>query len=138
MREIKFRAWDPKEKKWAMNNTNIAGLMMFGNTLGGMVEKIFKRLIWLEYTGLKDKNSKEIFEGDIVKNDDIRYKDQNDISRGTVGQIVFDMCVFEGYYAVMGWTVKNDEWDCIFIQSETGKNYEVIGNIYENPDLLKD
>lgn len=97
MREIKFRAWD-KEKKEMFNDIWIDGNFI------NMPEYIV-----MQFTGLKDKNGKEIYEGDIVKN----------IDR------VFEVTFKDGYFSI--------------IHNKKGLLYcEVIGNKYENSELLKE
>jgi hypothetical protein len=68
----------------------------------------------VQYTGLKDKNGKEIYEGDILKSDIF------------TGQVI--------YYAPTFMVVEKDGWDMI----TNGEDYEIVGNIYENPELLKE
>ena len=132
MREIKFRAWDKEFKNitkdiW-LNKDYLA--IGFNGELYSLDDKsiddengswtvaIKERFIIMHYTGLKDKNGKEIYEGDILKRFSSTYEE------------VWDECVFEGYHAAMGWTLK-DQYDCSFIQKESGE-YKIIGNIYEN------
>jgi len=82
-----------------------------------------------QYTGLKDKNSKEIYEGDILK----------DTITKMVYTVKFGLCFKRGYN---GWYVHNEEHSyttSINGDYDTNNNsmIEIIGNIYENPELLK-
>lgn len=72
----------------------------------------------MQYTGLHDKNGKEIYEGDIVK--------ANFFNKEITGKIEFAF----GAFFVTGSAVSDNQ---MFIFSD----YEVIGNIYENPELLE-
>lgn len=88
-----------------------------------------------QYTGLKDKNGKEIYEGDIVK-----YS----LNREYIGQIVFDFVGDSGGYYVekhYGWGIHRDDYneslgDFADDDMRCGL-VEVIGNIHENPELLE-
>nr|DAT75636.1 MAG TPA: YopX protein [Caudoviricetes sp.] len=124
MREIKFRAWH-KGKKIIVNVLGIDILhkkTFFLNEDVDCYEHVdFKNIELMQYTGLKDKTEKEIYEGDIVKL-------RNNHGMGVVK-----------YY---------DEWGAFVVEYikprpivVLGTNYykediEVIGNIYENPELL--
>jgi len=109
LREIKFRAWDKRNKKMSKP------YILKGE---GYEEFDFgKGCILIQYTGVKDKNGKEIYEGDIVKSptfisEVIWKKDSGCFLYKTNNK------TFEGF--AMGY-----EW------------VEIIGNIYENPELIK-
>lgn len=89
-----------------------------------------KELIWLEFTGLKDKNGKEIYEGDVLR----RAKDGNNYTFYIV--VEFNNGVFFGTTRPgFNHRLTAERWgNC----DSDGEGYnEIIGNIYQNPDLIK-
>lgn len=79
----------------------------------------------MQSTGLKDKNGKEIFEGDVVRQVRTQPTTENETITGVVTML-------EG-----AWLIMNDcEQLASFLWSETDEN-EIIGNVYENPELLE-
>jgi len=118
MREIKFRAWDTKNKEM-VNDIWIAPhygwLVMTDNDAMAERERP-ERNQWelMQFTGLRDKNGKEIYEGDILEG--------LGIVEWVASDCRFGMNIFEELKEVEFWELKPS-------------NLEVIGNIYENPEL---
>lgn len=124
MREIKFRAWSKRRNKWVSPMTSFSFVTADLTTEFKDTEEI----AYSQYTGLKDKDGKEIYEGDIVKfNPCAPYPLDNNLEDGQMGTIVFFLSEF---------LVKplNDDGPN-FILNELG-DWVVIGNIYENKELL--
>ena len=111
MRIIKFRAWDKKNRKFTYCNFLITDDVTNFGKGNWFLEDL------QQFTGLKDKKGKGIYEGDIVE------------FRG-VGQIKWEE---GGARFMVFW--KDKRFDNL--SSGWAKKYEVIGNIYENKDLLK-
>ena len=118
MREIKFRFWNGYEIKPVRAINFNSDFYEDDHSHISDVEDIEKSPFLMQYTGLKDKNGKEIYEGDIVK-----------LSNGKVSQIsyVYDGWWFDGYDNDIIWEDRKNDF----------RHIEVIGNIYENPELLK-
>lgn len=122
MREIKFRAWDKKGNQMIENEE-----LMFSGTDGFYsLNQEGQEFEWdcvMQFTGLHDKNGKEIYEGDIVN-----YGNYTDNNKPCNEKIIFENCSFVGR-EIRKFGDKN-------AVSMIGKDCEVIGNIYENPELL--
>ena len=126
MHSLKFRAWDKVEKKMLFDADP------FVIHVSGSNEPLLAKThrngdcIFEQYTGLKDKNGKEIYEGDIVR--EKWYDNDVHIGRDRIGKIEYFcagfVCWFKGS-AFVG------------LGMFPTKNIEVIGNIHENKELLE-
>jgi len=129
MREIKFRAYIKSEAEMVDVETidwhdkyiiSETGFNTDPETGEEDIQFMFDDIELMQYTGLKDKNGKEIYEGDILK-----IKPNNSIA-----EVGWDE---DGYYGVM------IDGRCYAFGAGTDikvRTSEVIGNIYENPELL--
>lgn len=150
MREIKFRIWCKNKKEWEKDRVAI---LPNGNILHLQANSAIPCMIKKEthdiqfYTGLTDKNGKEIYEGDII---DIR-----DITIGTEDVVKGEVYWCDSYLCwSVQWLPKQSGADSMRLirkslkkanglpSSDLGDRrwpfLEIIGNIYENPELLKE
>lgn len=120
----KFRAWDKKDKA-IRDVTHIIYMYesVVLNVERTFYERTFCEIELMQLTGLKDKNGTEIYEGDIVRyNRGVSY---------SVEKFPYSVKYIEGAFV----------FEHGFIQHNLFKNVKyvtVIGNIYENPELLED
>lgn len=138
-RKLKFRAWDDHAKKWlcGYGYPSIGGFSMFGEVMMmGEWSEIITRfilnqydrkpedLVVEQYTGLQDKNGREIYEGDIVRNG------------GFICTVDYEAGAFQ---LVAIETLDEGCWDLLFDLCRCGQLglVEVIGNVHENPELLQ-
>lgn len=125
----RFRAWDTHEQKMFSNNELIiwGGNVYLDESKGLPCRNLKCRSISDEYlmqsTGLKDKNGKEIFEGDIVD-----FKGRKAIIKwhGAFASFI--------YRFIDEPQERKPKWDPLFLAY---LKLEIIGNIYENPELLE-
>ena len=117
MRPIKFRAWNDIDKIMVKWSTLQASPVLFMNILKGKV----KHHKLMQFTGLQDKNGVDIYEGDLIS--------LHDNQRG------FTKVVFRNAY-VGGWLLVRNNNECS-LGARRREDLEVIGNIYQNPELLE-
>lgn len=135
MREIKFRAWDRDSQNMVIASTFKANPVNCLKSLSEQAEE--SRFELMQYTGLKDKNGFEIYEGDVVKVVYEEYPDED----FAIGKVWWFQC----YYPAFDVYVPSERAKTGFESYSDGYNaftcdeisIEVIGNIYENPELLE-
>ena len=125
MREIKFRAWDAHKRMWTEYRIHDGVVYFLDKSNGvcvGKYDKRYKEFDLMQYTGLKDMKGKEIYEGDILfeRNGEEYYK------------VVFENGSFRAEF-------KGDFDEYSFdLIDVVAQGCEVVGNIYENSELIKE
>lgn len=154
MREIKFRAWDGKEMHLPEYSDKEDFHLLADGTIVETHEYGYERhemtsvrngWMVMQYTGMKDKNRKDIYEGDITKIQfDFKEEDlaEGDSLEELNSPLIIQVIFYKGCFGLMlPNLVKGSEGDFTplyeyFDELLGGDEIEVIGNIYENPDLL--
>lgn len=140
MRDIKCRAWDDLNNRWIYGEDTTEKIYFrFEEDPGFYCGYVMGNGDWhdcviVEYTGINDKNGNEIYEGDIL------LDDCEETFKVVFGKLPLDksgdcVCQFPAFYA------KNcnehpsfPSYEC----NQIGEWMEIIGNIYENPELLSE
>ena len=132
MRDIKFRCWDTENKEMLDiqeldYRDSYNGQPMIRTTMYSDYYDT-EDMILMQYTGLKDKNGKEIYEGDII------------YCKKYIGGNWIEYCIEKGYVnfnnGEFGLYRKQGYYQSLYKFKEYDYEFEVIGNMYDNPELL--
>lgn len=146
MNNLKFRAWDKANKE--MLKIDVIDFFLKGIRVlernGNSFFMKFSDVEIMQSTGLKDKNGKEIFEGDIVKFPDLYgfYDFEGGLTSvdglNVASVVKKGNCItLDNFSGKDGFTERElENYECTFDDLDF-KNFEVIGNIYENKELLE-
>ena len=133
MKEIKFRAWD--EEEGMIYGLNKIFLEYDGHK--GNPERLFQTIPLMQYTGLNDKNGKEIYEGDIISTyQQVPRKTISDKFQKItqIGEVIYEAPSFS--IILQNKEIKTYLGNWIDFD-DFAEPYEIIGNIFENPERLK-
>lgn len=130
MREFKFRAWD-KEKKQMLDMNDLRPQMwVYDGDFEDLFDGIQEDCELMQYSGIKDKNKKESYEDDLI----------------FVGEKadIYQICLVGGCFIVRDIRAELERYDDVDYEDNCYHNellkdvyFEIIGNIHENPELLK-
>ena len=125
-KQLQFRAWDKEKKQYFYHNNNFDERMVLqlngvlGLFNGKTYDTVTDRFVLEQYTGLKDKDGKKIFEGDILEMTNVGWK---------YTLVKFYLGIFAFYTEETSFL-----YPMVRCYWEEGR---VIGNIHDNPELLK-
>lgn len=118
MRRFKFRMWNATEKQMCFEPNYYGSAIHVGQLVTSPDH------IWMQYIGLLDKNGKEIYEGDILKGEDYKFDDH-----------IFEV----KYMKIKGCGCCEDSGIGFNLYlNDAADEVEVIGNRFENPELLEE
>jgi uncharacterized phage protein (TIGR01671 family) len=133
MRELRFRAWDGDRMQRVLTLGINEGFVSTDK-----ISSDIDDFVIMQYTGRKDINGKEIYEGDIVQ-----FQHDTSFKRGGFSRNTFKApIIYEGFeeYGYASYVYKFKDFldsNCTsFLNGRSKEELEVVGNIYENPELL--
>lgn len=147
-RPLKFRAWDNHAKEWllgyelpALGGFSLTGESVLLGEWADVINRFILQqkdrkpedLIITQFTGCQDQNGKDIYEGDIVK----RMAEVYDFDAEDGKEISYKEQVSVIEYRFHGFWVKDEDFGWEGEDLWEWNRMEVIGNIFENPELIK-
>jgi uncharacterized phage protein (TIGR01671 family) len=123
MREIRFMVWDTLKKEWARIDLDRRETLPAPYVVDNLILQFGsdERYLWVAFSGLKDKHGRPIYEGDICRSD----------LQGT-GELV-EVCFVDGAFVGRSWGGESS----LLLYNWLPNMIEVIGTIFENPELIK-
>jgi uncharacterized phage protein (TIGR01671 family) len=135
MKRLKFRMRDVVRNEWLFGYKELGGFSLIGETvlmgeLNGIALEDWKNIEVNQFVGLKDRSNRDIYEKDIV-----RFEGGNEI-----GVIKWNHCAWGYGLYWKGVNVKVEDHFLLLCDWIEDKKvpFEVVGNIYENPELIKE
>lgn len=118
-KRTKFKAWDKKDK--TMKEVVAINFFLEQVVLKD-ITRPFEDVVLLEYTGITDIKNKEIYENDFIRNN----------RSGKIYRVIWN-----GSHSAFEAHDMENQYNSMFFANRSFGNYEVIGNVYEDPELLR-
>lgn len=135
MREIKFRFWDKEENEWLVDSEDETSIYDFAFRHGmnwDHIDSPLERVVVMQYTGFKDRNGKEIYEGDILAS--VKYN-TNELSGSSLRwEVYYNEDRLSFYQRDLDEGLNEPFWEF----NLGSKQHVIIGNIYEYPEKVTD